>query len=88
LLDFAAGEDRAREIVAEFPSGSSTLVFHAPSSPARSVLKPGTNWFMFATIGMGFVVFLVGAIWSPVTEFLWKKRKKPNKAPIPTVTHL
>lgn len=75
LLDFGADEERAREIVARFPPGPSAPVFYDPSSPARSALIPGTNWFMFATIGMGLVAFLVGVIMSPVTGRLWNRLK-------------
>jgi Protein of unknown function (DUF3592) len=66
LLDFAASEERARTIVADFSSGSSVSIFYEPSSPDRSILKPGTNWFMFATSGIGLITFVVGIALCPV----------------------
>lgn len=78
LLDYAAGEERARKVVAQFQPQSSVVVFYEPSSPARSILKPGTNWFMFATSGIGLVVLVVGTILSPAWALFRKNEERPN----------
>lgn len=86
LLDYAAGEERAREVVAQFQPQSSVVVFYEPSSPARSILKPGTNWFMFATSGIGLVVLLAGTIMSPAWALFRKNEERPNKPRMATPT--
>ncbi len=74
VLDHGGSEARAKNLVAEFPSGASAAVFYEPSSPTRSVLKPGTDGNMFSSFGMSLLLFVaamaVCPIWKP---FLGRK---------------
>ncbi|MDR3406136.1 MAG: DUF3592 domain-containing protein [Chthoniobacter sp.] len=75
LLDGGLSKGWAHEVAAQFPAGLSIPVFYKPSHPENAVLRPGANWYMFATSGIGLAVFLVGVAICPAWKLFRKKRE-------------